>query len=31
LQLPRLRAPITVLCYAGALAGSVWAAVVLFG
>jgi fumarate reductase subunit D len=31
LQLPRLRAPITLLCYAGALAGSVWAAVVLFG
>jgi fumarate reductase subunit D len=31
LQLTRLRMPITVACYAVALAGSVWAAVVLFG
>lgn len=30
LQLPRLRTPITVLCYSGAAAGSVWAAVVLW-
>jgi fumarate reductase subunit D len=30
LQLDRLRAPINVLCYAAALAGTVWAAVVLF-
>lgn len=31
LQLARLRRPITVLCYAAALAGSVWAGIVLFG
>jgi fumarate reductase subunit D len=31
LQLERLRGPISALCYAGALAGSVWAAFVLFG
>jgi fumarate reductase subunit D len=31
LQLDRLRTPISVLCYAAVLAGSVWAAVVLFG
>lgn len=30
LQLTRLRAPITVVCYAVATAGSVWAAVVLW-
>jgi fumarate reductase subunit D len=30
LQLQRLRAPISALCYAAVLAGSVWAAVVLF-
>jgi fumarate reductase subunit D len=30
LQLDRLRTPITALCYAGVLAGSVWAAFVLF-
>jgi succinate dehydrogenase subunit D len=30
LQLDRLRTPINVLCYAAVLAGSVWAAVVLF-
>ena len=30
LQLQRLRAPISALCYAGVLAGSVWAAFVLF-
>jgi fumarate reductase subunit D len=30
LQLDRLRAPINVLCYAAVLAGTVWAAVVLF-
>jgi fumarate reductase subunit D len=29
LQLDHLRAPISVLCYAAALAGSVWAAAVL--
>jgi fumarate reductase subunit D len=31
LQLDRMRAPINALCYAAALAGSVWAAFVLFG
>ena len=31
LQLRRLRAPISALCYTGVLAGSVWAAFVLFG
>ena len=31
LQLKRLRTPINLLCYAGAVAGSLWAAVVLFG
>jgi fumarate reductase subunit D len=31
LQLHRLRAPISALCYAGVLAGSVWAGFVLFG
>ncbi|TWF78204.1 succinate dehydrogenase subunit D [Pseudonocardia hierapolitana] len=31
LQLDRMRTPISVLCYAAVLAGSVWAAVVLFG
>jgi succinate dehydrogenase subunit D len=31
LQLRRLRAPITLLCYGAALAGSAWAAVVLLG
>jgi succinate dehydrogenase subunit D len=31
LQLKRLRTPINFLCYVAALAGSVWAAVVLFG
>ncbi|MHA6624411.1 hypothetical protein ACU61A_03260 [Pseudonocardia sichuanensis] len=31
LQLSRLRAPITALCYAGVIAGSVWAGFVLFG
>jgi len=31
LQLTRSRGPITVLCYGVALAGSAWAAVVLFG
>jgi fumarate reductase subunit D len=31
LQLDRMRTPINVLCYAAVLAGSVWAAVVLFG
>ena len=30
LQLARLRIPINVLCYAAVLAGSVWAAFVLF-
>jgi fumarate reductase subunit D len=30
LQLERQRTPINVLCYAAALAGTVWAAVVLF-
>jgi fumarate reductase subunit D len=30
LQLDRLRTPINVLCYAAALAGSAWAASVLF-
>jgi fumarate reductase subunit D len=31
LQLKRLRAPINLLCYGGATAGSLWAAVVVFG
>jgi succinate dehydrogenase subunit D len=31
LQLKRLRTAINLLCYCAALAGSVWAAVVLFG
>ncbi|WP_256438593.1 fumarate reductase subunit FrdD [Pseudonocardia sp. H11422] len=31
LQLKRLRTPINLLCYGGAVAGSLWAAVVLFG
>jgi fumarate reductase subunit D len=31
LQLKRLSRPINFLCYGAALAGSVWAAVVLFG
>jgi fumarate reductase subunit D len=31
LQLKRLRTPVNVLCYAAALAGTVWAAIVLFG
>jgi fumarate reductase subunit D len=31
LQLKRLRAPINLLCYGGAIAGSLWAAVVMFG
>jgi fumarate reductase subunit D len=31
LQLKRLSKPITLLCYGGAVAGSLWAAVVLFG
>lgn len=31
LQLERMRAPISALCYAGVLAGSVWAGLVLFG
>jgi len=31
LQLKRLRAPISAICYAAVLAGSVWAAFVLFG
>jgi fumarate reductase subunit D len=31
LQLKRLRKPITLLCYLGAAAGSLWAAIVLFG
>jgi fumarate reductase subunit D len=30
LQIQRLRAPISALCYAGVLAGSVWATFVLF-
>jgi fumarate reductase subunit D len=30
LRLKRLRTPIGLLCYGGAIAGSVWAAVVLF-
>jgi fumarate reductase subunit D len=30
LQLDRLRTPISVVCYAAVLAGSVWAAIVLF-
>jgi fumarate reductase subunit D len=31
LQLPRLRTPTNLLCYGAAAAGSVWAAIVLFG
>lgn len=31
LQLDRLRGPVSALCYAGVLAGSVWAAFVLLG
>ena len=31
LQLERLRTPINLLCYLGAAAGSLWAAIVLFG
>jgi fumarate reductase subunit D len=31
LQLKRLRTAINLLCYGAALAGSMWAAVVLFG
>lgn len=31
LQLTRMRKPINLLCYGAAIAGSLWAAVVLFG